>query len=141
MDTKQTQLIMNNWISREFSSAISHTHGERERSMRVLEEAIALCQACGITAPDMQVIIKRCMNRPVGDVRTEVQQVGITFLAFCASKCYSADELITIELLKILNRPQCYFTRRMREKVLAMPSLYSMREVNAAKQYLEAEQK
>lgn len=52
-----------------------------KRSMRFIEEAFELIQACGARREDAQIILDRVFDRPVGRVNNEIGGVMITLAA------------------------------------------------------------
>lgn len=56
---------------------------KRERALRIVEEAIEVCQACEVNPAYIQRLIAHVYAKPVGEIRQEVGGVLFTALAMC----------------------------------------------------------
>jgi hypothetical protein len=89
------------------------------RARRIVEEAIELAQAEGVSGEDIVKIAEHVYGRPVGDPDQEVGGVAVTLLAYCAATGRSAESLERREVERILNKDVEHFRRRNAEKVKA----------------------
>lgn len=141
MNLGQVQQLLGDWLVREFSPVLVNPASQRERSMRVLEESVELCQSCGLKEDEIWTIIQRVMKRPPQkDFLLEAGQTAITLLAFFETTGFSMEAQIFHELKNILNHSQGYYTERMARKVLDMPALYHPIEIDGARNYLKAKE-
>jgi hypothetical protein len=98
------QQIVFGWVSRVFGSKIAHS--VIERATRVREEAVEVAQAAGVPRDAAVAVLRRCYDREVGDVRSEVANLSVTLLALCGTLKVSAEELERNEIERILAIPE-----------------------------------
>lgn len=96
---------------------VGETFGERslaplERVLRVLEEAVELAQAEGMTLDRARAVVDYVFNKPPGDPSQEVGGLGVTLLAYCASRGFSADAAEELERRRVLDIDPEYFRAR-----------------------------
>lgn len=90
-----------------------------ERAVRLVEEAIELCQAEGVTQEFVQRVLDRAYSRPVGDVEQEGGGVGLTFLAWAFAAKLDPMEITQRELERIEAKPLDFYRRKQEEKARA----------------------
>lgn len=81
---------------------IDRARSRKERSMRVLEEAIELAQACGHTRASCVAQIDATFSNPSGEVKQEAAGVMVTLAAFCGLHGFDMDELFTKEFSRCI---------------------------------------
>jgi len=91
----------------------------RERVMRVLEEALELAQAEGVTSEEAHRLTEYVFGRPLGDPLQELGGVRLTLLGYAAARGVSADEAELTELQRVLSKDPEHFRRRNAEKKAA----------------------
>lgn len=69
------------WVRSRLGTAV--LMDRRERAARLVEEAIELAQAEGVSEVSIRNIAKRVYSREVGEVKQEVGGVGVCLLAYC----------------------------------------------------------
>jgi NTP pyrophosphatase (non-canonical NTP hydrolase) len=76
-----------------------------ERAKRVVEEALELGQAAGLTAADAADLVKYVFSRPVGDPRQEIAGVLVTTLVLAETFNVEAEGALRDELFRV-NQPE-----------------------------------
>jgi len=104
------------WVRDTFGEA---TFNPRERVLRFLEEAIELAQAEGIEYVQAMRVLGHVYEKPSGDPALEVGGVGVTLLAYCASKGVWADETERKEVTRVFAIDPTYFRERHNAKAAA----------------------
>ncbi len=101
-DTTQLEARVRSWVEER----IGKDHmAPRERAMRLLEEAIELCQAEGIQA---DLVAKQCEHvyaRPAGDPKQEAGGVAVCLYGWCASRGVRLTEIAKREIERIECKP------------------------------------
>ncbi len=110
----QRQQVVFNWVERVFGAGIARN--VIERATRVLEEAIEVAQAAGVTRETALAVLSRCYGRDVGDVRDEVANLSVTLLALCGTLKVSAETLERDEIERILAIPEGHMRDRQSRK-------------------------
>jgi len=110
------QAVVFRWV-RDTFGRISDDRDERAR--RVLEEAIELVQAAGLSQRDASAMVAHVYSRPPGDVRQEVGGLGITLLAFAHHREINADAEEVNEFLRVIDTPVSFFRKRQNAKAAA----------------------
>jgi hypothetical protein len=77
----------------------------RERAMRILEEAIELAQAEGITHEQVQRQAGYVFSRSAGDPLQEASGIAICLLGWCAATENTFDALADAEITRIEEKP------------------------------------
>lgn len=95
----ELQAKVKDWIVYVFGEPI--LYDRKERAMRVLEEAMELAQAEGVTFVDMERLALRCMSRPAGRPNEEAAQVMVTLLGWAAGAHFRLGDSLQNELLRI----------------------------------------
>ncbi len=83
-----------------------------ERAYRFLEEALELVQAEGISAADVALLTVHVFQKPKGEPEQEAGGVGVTLLAYCESKGFSAEQAERLEAERVFAIDPVYFRRR-----------------------------
>lgn len=96
---------------------------KRERVFRLLEEAVELFQAEGMTAEQATKVVAFVFAKPVGDPTLEAGGVFCTFLAYCGSAGFDPAEILEIDLFRMRNSVAAERIPRIRKKVEAGISL------------------
>lgn len=87
-----------------------------ERAARVIEEAIELGQAVGVTPETVAKIAGYVYARPVGELGQEIGGIGVTLLGFAEAAGLNADVEEAREVARVLAKPVEHWTRRQAEK-------------------------
>lgn len=111
------QRCVQQWVVDAFGEQVAmNVH---ERTMRVLEEAIELAQSEGISLFEVVGLANHVYRKPLGKPQQEVGGIGVTLLAYCALKGFSADEEEQREVARILSFPPDHFRQRQAAKAAA----------------------
>jgi hypothetical protein len=96
-----------------------------ERSLRTVEEAVELAQACGVSAESLHRLIDYVFSRPPGDPSQEIAGTMVTLYSTAAALNVDADEAFYAELARI-RQPEVMERCRVRqaEKRKAMATLW-----------------
>src|ERR1035441_3434518 len=79
--------------------------GPKERAMRLLEEAIELAQAEGITWNQAIAQVLYVFGRPKGEAQQEAGGVAVCLLGWCAVHKTTFQEIATTEIERIEAKP------------------------------------
>ena len=91
-----------------------------ERARRLLEEALELAQATGVSREDATKLAAHVYaKRPRATRRRKAGGVGVTLLAYCESIRASADAAECLELARILRKPAEHWRARHDAKAAA----------------------
>lgn len=90
-----------------------------ERAARLVEEAIEVAQAEGLSLEVLQRIAERVYSRPAGKLAQEIGGLAITLDALAENCGLSVDQSANDELERILALPKDWWTRKHAEKVAA----------------------
>jgi hypothetical protein len=126
------QELITDWVTRWGAAVFIQPLNRKLRALRLLEEAIELCQCSGVMPTDIGVVMERVYSRPMGQHHQELGGVALTLLAAAESWNCSADLCEVMEIRRIMAIPDQHFVDKNREKILAMPSIHEAREVEAA---------
>lgn len=92
--------------------------GERlERAARLVEEAIELAQAEGLSIETVQRIAARAYSRPAGGTLKEIGQVAITLEALAENLSVNLDAEAAREFERLLSFPKEFWQKRHADKV------------------------
>lgn len=97
----------------------------RERARRFIEEALELVQVEGIYSRDVLAILDHVYNKPPGDPKSEAGGVGVTLLAYCEAKGFSARQAEADEFSRVSSLPVEHFRKRHNAKAeagIALPA-------------------
>ena len=115
MNSATRQNNVARWVESRFGPHVQNDR--RERAMRVLEEAIELAQAIGISIFDAGKLVEHVYARPAGDADQELAGVGVTSLAMAQCLGIDLEEVIDLEIDRIFLLPPDHFKRRQQVKV------------------------
>ena|SRR5579864_8361452 len=90
------------WIVTRIGAENAH---RRERAMRLLEEAVELAQAEGVTEEMVNRQTRHVFSRPAGDPAQEAAGVGVCLAGWCAASGHSVVSLTLRELERIEAKP------------------------------------
>ncbi|MGH8235432.1 MAG: hypothetical protein ACREXP_00230 [Steroidobacteraceae bacterium] len=90
-----------------------------ERAARLIEEAIEVCQAQGVSLETILRIAVRAYSRPVGVLGQEVGGCGIALLAMCEAAGLDAMVEVHREWDRVSTLPREHWQRKHAEKVAA----------------------
>ncbi|WNV05823.1 ATP-binding protein [Candidatus Methylospira mobilis] len=110
----QRQCEIFDWACSTFGKEIATAPGERIR--RFVEEALELAQAAGLCENDIVKLSDFVFSRPVGDIKQEVGQVGVTLLCYAQHIGINADEEENAEFNRLLSMDQLHFQARQNAK-------------------------
>lgn len=91
----------------------------QERALRVLEEAMELCQAENILLEQADDLLRHVYSKPTGEPQQEAAGVGVTLLAYAACSGFSADLVEQLEVERITDLPPEHFRQRQEKKAAA----------------------
>lgn len=113
------QFRVTEWVRKIFTEA--EATNAPERSLRVVEEAIELAQACGIDAETIHRIVDYVCSRPIGEAPKEIAGCLVTVYATAAALGVDAQSEFEIELSRI-HQPEVIdrVRRRQQEKRAAL---------------------
>ena len=110
------------WAVRSFGE--DHVTNVRMRALRIVEEAIELCQAVGVPSEKVHLCAATVYKRPPGDPLQEIGGILLTTNILCASGTMGVaggavepDDLLEKELARVLSKPPEHFAKRNQEKV------------------------
>jgi hypothetical protein len=83
-----------------------------ERAQRVLEEAVELGQAEGLTPERARAVVDHVYGKPPGDPAQEAGGLGVTLLAYCEARGLSADGEEVREFRRVLAIDPAHFRAR-----------------------------
>ena len=119
---KNLLAIALDWGIRSFGEVQMHSPGTR--SLRVVEEAIELAQACNVPEETVKLCVREVYGRPMGAVNQEVGGVLMTiylFIAGCGRVYGDTDPkwYFVNELRRVLAKPPKHFSDRNAAKIAA----------------------
>lgn len=79
---------------------------KKERNLRVLEEAIELCQTAGITPEEVDIVSKHVFSRPVGEAHQELAGVFVSLLASFWAHGLDPQMVLHEEIERVLSVPK-----------------------------------
>jgi hypothetical protein len=88
-----------------------------ERAARVLEEAVELAQACGLSQDVCAKIVTRVYSREHGDLRMEFGQLQMVMYAFAANEGLNEETEAEIEFSRVSQWPKSHWDQRHAQKV------------------------
>jgi hypothetical protein len=125
------QKLISAWVVRNWGRA--YLHSLVERASRVLEEAVELAQACGVTQDLARRIVDRVYSRPAGDPQQEMAGVGTTLMGCAEAMGVELDEVENREIDRVTSLPVEHFRQKYNEKaadgVVSTPSDTALPEV------------
>src|ERR1035437_3281364 len=115
---KNPLAIALDWGTRSFGGSQMLNPGTR--SLRVVEEAVELAQACNVPQETIELCVREVYSRPKGDVNQEVGGVLMTIYLFIASLCHHDPEWYFVtELRRVLAKSPKHFADRNAAKIAA----------------------
>lgn len=115
-DRRQRQRSVLAWAVRTFGEVTKST---KERALRLVEEAIEVGQAAGLSRAIVERLVERVYARDPGDLRKELGGVGVTLMAFAESIGESAEELDRDEIERIFGIDPAVFQTKHASKIEA----------------------
>jgi NTP pyrophosphatase (non-canonical NTP hydrolase) len=118
---KRRQMVVFKWAARVFGAC---TLSPMERALRILEEAIEVAQAAGVSEDTTRRMADRVYSRSMGVLRDEVGGLLVTALAMCEVLGVDGDELERDEMERVLSLPESFVREKHDAKVrqgLALP--------------------
>jgi hypothetical protein len=110
---KIKQELMLSWAVSTFGPIASD---KEERVKRFAEEAIELCQACGLDFYDLGILAESVYSKTNGNISTEIGQVGVCLMTL--SEVYNVDTLgeIDKEFDRVRSFDKSYWQARQNKK-------------------------
>jgi hypothetical protein len=107
------------WVRKVFTEAESKN--APERSLRVVEEAVELSQACGVDSETLHRLVDYVCSRPIGEAPKEIAGCLVTVYAAAAALGVDAQEELEKEISRI-HQPEVIdrVRRRQHEKRAAL---------------------
>lgn len=106
------------WAIRAFGP--DHVNDRKVRSLRIVEEAIELCQAYGVDKEKVALAVNEVYGRPPGEPTQELGGVLLTTYIMCASRGNEEpDDVMEVELARVLAKPVEHFAARNQAKLNA----------------------
>lgn len=109
-----TRIAMD-WARRCFGA--EHVSNPRIRGLRMVEEAIELCQALDVPKDKVLMAVETVYSRPVGDAEQEIGGVLMTVAVLCESLGLEQEGLMERELTRVLAKSPEHFAQRNQEKL------------------------
>lgn len=118
MDIPRLQNLMMDWMVTRFGLPVALNR--KERTMRVLEEALELAQAEGVTWAAALLLLDHVFKKPAGEPEQEAAGIMVTMLAwFAITPSLSMEEVTVQEIGRIRNLPADHFRARHNKKASA----------------------
>lgn len=114
MERGKRQVEVEKWIKQTFGHVCFASI--EERVLRVVEEAIELAQSEFVPRERIEELISHVYSKERGNPKQELGGLGITMLAYAASKRISCDLMEEIELTRIRNLSPTYFRQKQNIK-------------------------
>ena len=112
MNTDRQGYILR-WVKETFGTKALNS---KERAARLVEEALEMGQACGLSVHEVDAIGNRVYQRPTGQYAQEIGSVQITLEALAEHLGYQVDQCADEELYRLLQLPPGYFQKTDAEK-------------------------
>lgn len=103
------------WAVRCFTQA--QVYDRPTRALRILEEAHELAQALYVTEAEAEVVLRTVHSRPRGEPRQELGGVMLTTSVMCASMGFTTQDVLLMELRRVLAKSTEHFQQRNKEKL------------------------
>jgi hypothetical protein len=114
-DERQRSVLA--WAAATFGQGVAGDLGERAK--RVAEEAIELAQAEGVPADALHALIAHVYAKAPGKYWQEAGGVGVTLLAYCERRGFSAESCEREEVARITSLGRDHFRARQNAKAAA----------------------
>lgn len=115
MGTKPLYHIIFDWGVRCFGD--EHMRNPRIRALRLVEEAIELCQAVGVDQAMVAKQVSEVYARPHGDKFQELGGVMVTTIAFAMCVGLNPDTVLEAEVRRCLSKTPEEFAKRNKAKM------------------------
>lgn len=112
---RHLQMLASAWAIRAFGA--SHVVNRRLRALRLLEEAIELAQAEGVSLELAKHSVDVVYSRPVGQANTEFGGVMMTAAVYAETTGMQMDDALMVELNRVLTKPLEHFHQRNQDKI------------------------
>lgn len=109
--------IVHDWGLRAFGA--ENFNSPQERSLRLLEEAAELAQSEGIDPNLALKVVHSVFSRPRGTPMHEAGGVLLTLVAYLRTHGWNAENILLLEVIRVLGIPVEKFRIRNKEKVKA----------------------
>lgn len=86
------------------------------RAIRLCEETFEVAQAIGLPKDQVHALLDYVYAKPVGDIKTELGDVGICLMALASSLNLNMDMVERIRVEEILTKDPAIYTARMETK-------------------------
>lgn len=106
--------IAHDWAVRCFGTQMTDMP---TRSIRIVEEAIELCQAYGVERDVVADVLVNVYARPVGKVEQEMGGVLMTAYLMCEARGWNPEDIFVTELRRVLAKTTKHFEDRNAEKI------------------------
>lgn len=116
MNRDDRQVAVLEWVGQTFGPALL---AKEERIARLLEEVIELAQAEGFEPSKIHRLIAHVYSKPPGKPAQEVGGIGVTLLAYCATRNLSADDCERCEFERVQTLGILHFHQRQNAKAEA----------------------
>jgi len=113
-DNRQRAVLQ--WVIETFGEPAA---APMERALRVLEEAVELAQAEGLTRDRAIDVVEYVFGKPAGTPSQEAGGLGVTLLAYCEARSLSADEAEQREFDRVMAVDPAQFRARHNKKAEA----------------------
>ena len=107
--------IAHDWAVRMFGVPL--VKNRAERGLRVAEEAIELAQSLGISKEKMQRLVDIIYDKEPGHFFQEMGGVANTLAVLAEETGYTLENILEVEVRRVLNHPPELFMERMRKKI------------------------
>ena len=94
-----------------------HMYDKQARALRLLEEAIELCQAVEVPKDQAARCVDIVYSRPSGTIGQELGGVLVCAHAFAFGQGYDIDAIMEKEVLRCLSKNPEHFASRNEEKI------------------------
>jgi NTP pyrophosphatase (non-canonical NTP hydrolase) len=103
-----------NWGAACFG--LEHMHDPKNRSIRLVEEAVELCQAVGVDAELIKTIVDDVYVKPPGEPLQELGGCLVTASVMAYTLGMDPEEVLEKEVTRVVLMPKEHFTRRNQSK-------------------------
>jgi hypothetical protein len=107
--------VIYDWGCRCFG--IEHMQNRQVRAVRLLEEAIELCQAVSVSENQVVQVVDVVYRRPPGSERQELGGVLLTAHALAVARGWDPEHVLEDEVHRCLSKPPEHFAARNQEKL------------------------
>lgn len=103
------------WAVRSFGP--THVTNLPERSLRGVEESIELCQSLNVPKDKVLLAVETVYSRPIGSPMQEIGGVLLTANILCAVMQLEPDDMLEMELARVLGKSVAHMAARNAEKL------------------------